>query len=528
MPTVFHSGSVLTMTGTGAGRVDVVVIDDDRVVDVGGLGLLERYPQAERVDLAGRTACPGFIDAHNHVSVAAVHPRCADLSSVTAPSQGGDPAALSRLLRDAADREPEAGWVRAVQWEASGPLPLRREDLDEVVADRPVCVVHYSLHQCVVNSVGLDALGITASTSDPPGGRIDRDDSGHPTGLLREVAWGRAQAASLAPYTDPDRYDELLSRRMHELLAQGVTAVHDAACALAAEQAYRRLHAAGALPLSVLVMPHPAALLQGLAADRLDGPPTGEGDEWLRVGAMKLFADGGAEPWIEARRGGRTMRAGIPFPAVTEGVRTAADRGFRLAVHAMGNVGLRRALDAFEDVARHRAGDDHRFRLEHATLAGPDEVRRLAALDAVAVVQPGFVQTLGAAVAHVRLDDAVWMPFADLLASGLTIAGSSDDPCSPCEPLEASRAGATRRLADGEVLAGEQSVDYLQWLRAWTVGSAVAGGQEAERGALRPGLRADIVLLDGLDAVLAGDTDAPAPRVSETWVAGRRRYRREG
>ena len=508
----FHSGTILPMTPGPA--PDVVVVEGDRIVGVGGRGLLDTHPDAAQVDLAGRTLLPGFIDAHNHLSVAAVHPRCADLS------RAGDRAGVLAALRELAARDTTDAWIRGVQWEDAGPVPLSREDLDEVGGDRPVVVVHYSLHQCVVSSAGLEALGVGPASSDPPGGRIERDADGRPTGLLRETAWGRAQAASMAAFTDPGRYDELLLRRMDELLSRGVTAVHDAACAPAAEAAYRRLHDAAALRLSVLAMPHPAALLSGTDHERLEGPPTGDGDEWLRVGAVKLFADGGAEPWIEARRGGRTMRAGMAFPPVTDDALAATDRGFRLAVHAMGNVGLRRALDAFEAVARRRPDADHRFRLEHATLAGEVGIARLAELDAVAVVQPGFVETLGSAVAHVRLDDATWMPFADLARAGVTLAGSSDDPCSPCAPLAASRSGVTRRVAGGATIAPEQEVGFLDWLHAWTRGSAVAGGQEAERGSLEVGKRADLVVLDGAP----GTDDADAVRVAQTWVAGRLAY----
>lgn len=182
----------------------------------------------------------------------------------------------------------------------------------------------------------------------------------------------------------------------------------------------------------------------------------------------------------------------------------------------MGNVGLERALDAFTAVHRREPNREHRFRIEHATLASGTQVRQLAELGAVAVVQPGFVEMLGSRIKDLHFEDATWMPFAELARAGVPLAGSSDDPCSPCHPLLASRLGVTRTTRDGAVVAGDQRVSYEEWLRAWTIGSAYAGGQEDERGTLVPGKRADPVVLEG-------ELDAEArPAVHETWVAGQR------
>jgi predicted amidohydrolase YtcJ len=497
-----------------AGEPDVVVVDADRIVAVGEEGLLARWPQATVVDLAGRALLPGLIDAHNHVSLAALEPRWADASRV------GDLDGLAAVLREQARREPDAAWIRAAGWEKLGDWPdrLTRGDLDALGLDRPIIVGHYSIHQGLVCSRGLDRLGIGRGTPDPEGGQIVRDPDGEPTGLLRETAWSDVHARSLACYADPDRWGEHIAARLRALHAEGVTCVHDAACPPAAEAVYRRLAARRELPSSVLVMPHPAELLGGLDRSRLDGPSTGEGDEWLRVGPVKLFADGGTEPLIDALLDGHRFRAGNPFPPVCADVTAAAERGFRVAVHAIGNAGLQRALDAFAAVAARRPDDEHRFRVEHACLASPAQAAALGALGGIAVVQPHFVELLGSRVGHLRFADAAWMPFGDLAEAGVPLAASSDDPCAPCRPLADSRLGVTRTLSSGAVLGADQQLGYLDWLRAWTAGAAHAGGQEHERGSLTPGKRADLVVVEGpLDG-------SATPRVSETWVAGRRVY----
>ena len=505
----FTNGRVLTMTSPGD-RAEVVVVEDGRITAVGGPEVLRRHGGAEIVDLGGRLLCPGFVDAHHHLSVVALQPRWADLAGATTVEDIG-----ARLVAHAR-AEPDAPWVRGAGWSdlGTGLLPHRR-DLDALNLDRPVVVAHYSLHQAVVDSRGLDTLGIGAATPDPAGGVIGRDPGGGCSGLLVERAWSEAHAASLAPYADPDRWAEHIEAAAARLVADGITAVHDAACPPAAEDAYRSLVRAGRLAVSVLAMPHPAALLGPPEAARLAGPPTGEGDERFRVGAVKLFADGGVLPAIDVHLGGRPLRMGMRFPDLGAHVERAVARGFRVAVHALGNAGLDAALDAFEAAARRRPGADHRWRVEHACLASPAQLARLAALGGVAVVQPGFLHHLGGEVEGVAFDDAAWLPFGDVAASGAVMAASSDAPCTFHEPLRTAAHGATRRTSRGRPLDPGQAVAYEDWLWAYTAGAAHAGGQEAERGTLAPGRRADLVVLDG-----EVDPDAP-PTVAQTWVGGR-------
>lgn len=281
-----------------------------------------------------------------------------------------------------------------------------------------------------------------------------------------------------------------------------------------AEALYRILGTEGRLPVGVVVMPHPEALLSPLDPARLEGPVTGEGDATVRVGAVKLFADGGVLPAIEGHVRGHPLSMGVVFGELADQVARVAERGFRVAVHAIGNRGLAACLDAFTGAARRWPDQDHRFRVEHATLLGGDQARRLAELGAVAVVQPGFVHHMGGAVEGFELDDATWMPFADLVAAGVPIAGSSDAPCAFDAPLLTSARGVSRRTSTGAVLNPAQSVPYETWLAAYTSGAAFAGGQEGERGRLVPGLQADLVVLRG-----SLDADHP-PTVAQTWVAG--------
>jgi predicted amidohydrolase YtcJ len=508
--TVFSGGSILTMDAA-ASTADVVVTEGDRIVAVGAAALARRYPDAYRVELGGRTLVPGFIDAHSHLCIAALHPRWADLAVAR------DSDALLEALRAQAAAEPGASWVRGVGWsDLEDAFTPTRDDLDALGIDRPVIAVHYSYHQCVVSSAALDALGISETTPDPPGGSFGRTPSGALNGVLYERAFSEAHARSMAPYRDPDCWAEHIETAANSLLAEGVTCVHDAACPPSAEVTYAALARTGRLPISVLMMPHAEALLSPLDTTRLDGPRTGEGDARLRVGAVKLFADGGVLPAIEGQIHGHAISLGMVFEDLEAQVAAVIGHGFRVAVHAIGNRGAETTLDAFAAAASAHPVDEHRFRMEHATLLSGGQATRLEELGAVAVVQPGFLHHMGGAVDGFELDDSTWMPFADLAAAGVVLAGSSDTPCAFREPLLTSALGVTRRTSKGTVLDARQSLPYEDWLRAYTAGAAFAGGQEDERGRLATGLQADFAVLDGpLNA------DNP-PTVAETWVAGTR------
>lgn len=507
----FVGGSVLTMAGTPA---DAVVIEGDRVAAVGDVELLAAYPDARVVNLRGRTLCPGFIDAHNHLSIAALHPQWADLA------QAPTIEALTSALRAHASGQPHVPWIRGAGWhDRDGRLVPHRRDLDALGLDRPVVVAHYTLHQCVVDSRALADLGIGRTTPDPPGGEIGRDTDGEPNGLLLERAWSEAHARSVAGYRDPRRWAEHIRVRAASLITEGITAVHDAACSPEAEAVYRTMAKQDALPISVLVMPHPSALLSNDLGPRIDGPLTGAGDEQLRVGPVKLFADGGVSIALDVSIQGRHLRVGTLMADLEQHLVAAVRRGYRVAVHAIGNLGVERAIGAFMAGARLRPDDDHRFRVEHLGVTSTEQCRTLSSIGAVGVVQPGFVEHVGRQARGVRFDGHHWLAFADLAAAGVPLAASSDDPCAPFPPLWGASLGATRLTSGGDAFEPDQALDLVAWLEAYTTGAAYAGGQEHERGRIAPGLRADLVVLDGpLDA-------QKPPTVAETWIGGHIAYR---
>jgi predicted amidohydrolase YtcJ len=485
----------------------VIAIDGGVVLEVGPTELAAKYAGSDVVDLGARLVLPGFVDAHHHLSVEALHPIWVDLRG--AP----DAETIVGRLRRAAEA-PGDGWIRGCQWN-SLTVRLSRDDLDAVGTDRPILVACASFHRGLVSSAGIDALGLTAQIEDPPGGRFGRDASGAPNGFLRETAWGLAHAATIRSFGDPDRWGDLIVERCQELLRHGITALHDTTVSASAAAVYAALATSGRLPISVLGFPHGEEILTGMddAAWRLG--PTGEGNERYRTGPVKLFADGGPDFAIDACMHGQRIEAGILFPQLREAMHQAYERGFGVAVHATGNLALRNAIAAWQEGA---TASTPPLRVEHAALAGPNEVRDLQRIGATAVVQPAMVNALAPVATRLDFDEETWMPFRDLDDAGVLMAASSDSPCSISAPLLESSFGVTRRSEAGVELVPDQSLPYERWLEMYTAGAADAGGQTDERGRLRPGLRADLVVLDGTLA------DPTTLRVAETWVSGTRVY----
>ena len=489
----------------------VLVLDGERIAAVGGQALLEAHPEAERVDLGGRYCIPGLIDAHHHLSVAALHPRWADLSEATTPDE------VFAALRDQAAREPQAAWIRAFNWRPSEGAKVGRQDLDDLQLGRPIILGHWTLHQCLVDSLGLAALGIESHTGDPAGGVILRDEAGVATGRLIETAWSAAHAASIGDYTRAGWADRIADRG-RALLAEGITAVHDAAASPGAIAAYGELAARASLPISVLALPHPTAMLINPDALSVEGLRPGDGDAWFRLGPVKFFADSGSQPALRGHRDGKPIAMGTLNPGVVEGVGAVSALGWSVAIHANGSLGVELALEAVR--AADLAGAP---RFEHCVVMAAGQAQAIASVGARAVVQPSFVDMFAAAAAGgFVFDDLDFAPFRSLSEAGVLLAASSDAPCAEAHPLRDAGFGVTRRGQNGYELDAEQSLDYATWLRAATIGAATVGGQEDERGSFAAGKRADLV-------ILSGELDAESPPgVAETWVAGERVYVAEG
>lgn len=488
---------------------NAVLVDAGRVVAVGRVGDL-RDEAPEAVDLSGSVLVPGLRDAHLHLAAYAAMARrpvldgCRSINEVVARLRiaaqalgPGKPVVGMRLDDDAL---------------AEHRLPHRHE-LDRVATDRAVVVHRYCGHVGAVNTMALRLAGIDETTPDPPGGSVDRDEVGRPTGVLRETALGLLAAA----LEDDDPVDaDALVAALEDLRSLGLTSVGamvgcgDGGWAGPGDEATTLRQVADRLPLRVhaFLVTDDGARLQD-AAIGLAGPR-------LSWAGVKRFADGSLgghtaamfEPYAD-HPGSGVLRLGPDDEAAAE---AALALGGRAAVHAIGDRACAAVVDLFERLAA-RGHDPSRMRIEHASTLRREDVDRLARLGAWASVQPAFLASetgwLPSRLGPERLRRTY--PFASLRRAGIPLAGGSDCPVEPPHPLWGMAAARDRAG-----MVPEEALSPADALALFTTWAAASLGEPEP---LRPGSPADLVALDR-DPVTAAPEELRRCRVVATIVDG--------
>lgn len=486
-------------------QATAIAIRGGRFLAVGGddeiRALADR--NTHEIDLGGRLALPGMTDAHFHFRGWALGLHRLGLADTTSLAD------LQERLARRVGETPSGEWIQGQGWnETRWPDPRMptRHDLDEVAPDHPAILWRSDLHLAVVNSEALQEAGIASDTSDPAQGVIDRDESGEPTGILREKAIDLVK--NVIPPPTEDETVEAMQEGFGLLHRLGLTGVHDHRImggedGPPAFHAYQRLQGAGELPLR---------LWMGIPGERLEeaivlGLRTGFGDDYLRVGHVKLFADGGQgartawmlEPYEDTGECGMPL---TPMEEISEAVRKADGAGLAVAVHAIGDRANRELITVFENLTHHVS----RFtlyaphRIEHLQVIRPDDVERLARLNVVASVQPiHATDDIPMVEQSIGARGRFAYPFRDMLDAGVTLAMGSDSPVANPNPLWGIHAAVTRRTRDGTPPGGwypQQRLTMAEAVWGFTMGPALASGREKELGSITPGKLADLIVLD--------------------------------
>lgn len=485
-----------TAVALRAGRIRAVG-DDDEIRALAG-------PGDEVVDLQGRRVLPGFHDCHVHYqdwSLGLEQLKLADAGSLEELRQGV--AARAREL-------PAGSWILGQGWDEThwdvARTPVAA-DLDDVAPHHPVALWRSDLHLAVCNAAALRAAGIDANTPDPPGGIIDRDAEGRPAGGLRERAIDLLTAV-IPPPTEDETVAAM--RQGFPLLHRlGLTGVHDYRLmdghdGPPAFRAYQRLRAEGALALRLWMHVAGTHLAEAIAL----GLRSGFGDDWLRVGHVKMFTDGGQgahtawmlEPYEDTGGYGLPLR---PMAEIEADVERANLAGLSAAIHAIGDRAIRELLGALERVAgRHPELRGRRIpnRIEHVQNVRPEDLPRLAPLGVVASVQPiHLVDDLVMVGQTVGARGRFTYPFRDLWEAGVPLALGSDSPVANPNPWWGIQAAITRQRRDGTPEGGwypAQRLTLAQAVWGYTMGPAVVTGRQADLGSISPGKLADLVVLD--------------------------------
>jgi len=514
----------------------------------GRIAALDEIPPgpARVVDLRGATVLPGFHDAHNHMIGFGMSLGEVDIGSPPVGSLDELYDAIARRAETAAPGE----WVIGSGYDQNklGGHP-RRDALDRAAPGRRVWLRHTSGHMCVVNSLVLTDLGIDAAATEVPGGRVATDSGGRPTGLLEERA--QLLVGSLVyPYPLAELTDAI-ARAAAEYLKEGVTSCTEAgigggwvAHSPAELAAYAAARDQGRLGVRVELMTagevlHPlgAHADDNLVAGLDLGIRTGFGDDWLRLGAVKIFADGSLVGKTAALfdeyaghddfAGNGSGRGYLQADAdVLRAAIIAAHRsGWQVATHAIGDRAVDLALDAYAEALERYPRPDPRHRIEHFAVVQPRQVARAAELGVIAVPQGRFAAELGdGMLAAVGPDRHAWLyRQRSLLEAGMVLPGSSDRPVVAGAPLLGIDGMVNRRTWTGAPFNPAEAVTAEQALRAWTWGSAYASRQEHVKGSIVPGMLADLVVLSEDPTAVSPDRIAGLA-VLATITGGEPRY----
>jgi predicted amidohydrolase YtcJ len=518
---LLHNGKVLIVDDVFSIR-QAIAVRDGKVVEVGGEELIKKY-QADRViDLHGRLLMPGFIDTHIHIS--GDSRRYVELAGTKS---------IEELKNKARSKAKELGpgeWITGYGWAeddfADNRLPSRL-DLDEAAPQNPVVLSRAGGHSVVANSLALKLAEITRDTPNPPSGVIEHDKGGEPTGVIRE------SFESLTRLVPPDKTEELLpsfKAHLQDLLSLGITSLVQAGAtpgqyATEWEVAYRK--DGENLPRATVQI-----LWAGREKMIAFGKKTGDGDDQLRVGAIKLFVDGGftgpAAYTLAPYKNQSEYRGQLRYSEkdLYEIVKAGNELGWQMGFHTIGDGAIKLLADTFARVLRESPRPDHRYYFAHFSMIPPeDTLKEISENHLLVSQQPNFTYTLeqryvdnleGLRLQHNN-------PVATLTRHRIFMAFGSD--ILPIGPMVGLYAAVTRKGKSGTVYGFEEKISMADAIRHYTRDGAYLTRQEKVKGTLEPGKLADMIVLNN-DLLTVDPSQILTTKVDLTIVGGRIVYER--
>lgn len=519
--------------------VEAIAIRNGHILAVGSEEMVSDYigDVTQMVDLEGRLAVPGLIDGHAHFSGIGEARLHLNLMKVSSWDE------IISLVEEAAKSSQAGEWIVGRGWHQEKwnavpdpnveGLPVH-DALSRVSPDNPVLLTHASGHALFANAKAMELAGVTASTQAPDGGEIVRDRQGKPIGVFRETAQrliGRPYAESLQSMSVEEknaRAHKILRLAAEECLSKGITSFQDAGTSFSTVEVMKEAADAGTLGVRLYVMLSESndSLRERLA----DYPLVGYGNQFLTVQAIKRLADGalgshGAwllEPYTDLPESSGLNTT--PMDEISETAALAAEHGFQLCVHAIGDRANRETLDIYEKTFKgFPEKENFRWRIEHAQHLNPADIPRFGQLGVIAAMQGIHATSDGAWVAK-RLGEErtqqgayVWR---SLLDSGCTVVNGTDAPVEDVDPIPSLYASVARRLAGGTIFLPEQRMTREEALRSYTIDAAYGAFEEEIKGSLTPGKLADIVILSE-DFLTVPEEKIPQIRADMTIVGGR-------
>jgi predicted amidohydrolase YtcJ len=479
-----------------------VAVLGDRIVAVGSNSDVDswRRPRTRVIDAGGKLLLPGFNDAHVHFLSGGLALDSVQLNDATSVEE------FVRRIAERVRKTPKGEWITGGNWDETkwtrARLPTK-ELIDPLTPDTPVFVSRYDGHMALANSVTLRLAGITAQTPDPPGGVIVRDAQGNPTGVLKDAAMDFV--ARVQPPLPHDERVRAVKRALAHAASLGVTSVQNMDPDYADIAVYSEVLERGELTARIYAAP----LITGVDDQAKIGIRHAFGGPFLRIGALKAFADGSLgsatayffEPFLDQPGNHGILSDEMhPVPLMRERMMKADAAGLQVCTHAIGDQAISMILDLYDEVVKAHGANDRRFRIEHAQHMAAKDFDRFARLHVIASVQPYHAIDDGrwaeARIGHDRSSRTY--AFRTFLNHGVRLALGTDWDVAPLNPMLTVYAAVTRATLDDKNPGGwfpEQKLTGPETVEAYTLGSAYAEFQEQEKGSISPGKLADMVLL---------------------------------
>lgn len=501
---MFINGKIITVTLKNQ-IVEAVAIKGNKFLATGSTQniLKLKGKKTKIIDLEGNTAMPGIIDSHTHPGN--IGARFLEIDCRAPPIKS-----ILEILKKIEDKALELGlgrWIKGVAFNDSK-LEERRHitrwELDNAAPNNPVFIVSDTGHQAIVNSKAMEIAGITKDSLDPPGGELERDDAGIPTGLLYENAMGLVRD-HIPEYT----VDELAAnygKIVNHLTQWGITSTHNASSRMNDIRAYKHLLESGTRQLRMNLMmsvnkDKPGDILDALV---LAGIESGFGDEWLKVMTVKIMGDGSGaggtcSVYEPQYRGTCSFGLWMTEPEVVEKlVIKAHNAGLRVSIHSIGDRGIDMALDCIEKAQMLNPIPNMRHRIEHNSLCTPKQLKRIKKLGVMPSSSIGYMYGLGDQYAeNFGSERSRWLhPHKTMKEMGIIAGGNSDCPVTYYSPFVQIYAAVTRKTSSGQVVGLEESISVIDAIRVYTWNGAYLSKDEDKLGSIEPGKLADMIVID--------------------------------
>jgi len=516
--TIFYNGKVVTLDQQ-LSIASTVVVNDGRIVAVGDDQVADAYDAAAAIDLGGKLLMPGFIDSHTHIR--GNPQRYIDLTKTRS---------IEELRGQVSDKAQELGpgeWITGYGWSEDVMAELRRplrKDLDEAAPDNPVLVTRAGGHSAVANSMALELAGVDLETPQPESGVIERGDDGELNGVIRER---QDIVSKLIPEATYEEVRGSLTSILEEQLSFGITSLVHATGSIESYPEWElvyNLHR-GSLPRAAIQV-----YWEGPEAMSAFGRRTGDGDDHLRLGPIKIFVDGGftgpAAFTKEPYKGETEYRGKLSLEPeeLRTIIREAHAANWQLGIHAIGDAAIELTIDELAVALDESPRVDHRHYLNHFTVMPSGEAMdKMAEYDIAITQQPNFTYTLDGRYSEYLDGDRLQHnnPLRTPMDHGIHVAISSD--ILPIGPMVGIYAAVTRKGMSGNVYGADEALTVMEALRGYTLYGAYLTFEEDEKGSLEAGKLADMIVLD--QDILTVDPDHIMDiKVEQTWLGGKLVY----